>query len=407
MKQFKMLVSKIAIALIALLSIFVKLAYPVSADGGDDRIVVYAQVPDDWKNPCVWAWDDDGNSAFDMWPGGEMEEDKDNEGWNYIYIPSWANHIILNANKGEVQADEIVLDEAVNTWVIVNASDDVSVTTDKLTTGDIPEYVEKFAVHVRVADSWGIPFLQGTLEDGTAAFDKEPGKEMVLDASNWYTANIPVSATSITVISNDGESKTEDIRIDAAQVWVSVEADGTYEFSYKDPEKAAAPNITVHVTTPGDWDTPCLWAWSAPDGTGVYSTWPGEAFEEGDNGWLIKEVPGWVNSIIVNACDGSVQTSDISIDSGVDVWVVVTDKDTYDVYYEEPEVTTGNADNADEAEKETDTAGIDNSADGQEVAGAKRDGNSTGNALPMVGGIAGVVAVAGAGVFLTKRKSRQ
>ena len=246
------------------------------------------------------------------------------------------------------------------------------------TTGDIPEYVEKFAVHVRVDDSWGVPFLQGTLEDGTAAFDKEPGKEMVLDAANWYTASIPVSATSIMVISEDGESKTEEIKIDAAQVWVSVEADAAYEFSYVDPDKAAAPNITIHVIAPSDWEKPCLWAWSAPDGTGVYSTWPGEAFEEGENGWLIKEVPGWVNSIIVNACDGSVQTADISIDSGVDVWVVVTDKDTYDVYYEEPE-----------------------------VAGAKRDNNSTGNALPMVGGIVAVAAVAGAGAFIAKRKSRQ
>ena len=406
MKQFKMLVSKLAIALIVFAAVVAKLSASVVAAGGDNEmIVIYAQVPNDWENPCVWAWDNDGNSAFDMWPGGEMEEDKDNAGWNYVYIPSWANHIIINANGGEVQADEIVLEEAVNTWVTIAAPDDASISTEQLTEGDIPEYVEKFPVHVRVDESWGVPAIQGTLEDGTQAFDDSNGKVMTLDATDWYTANIPVTAKSITVSSEDGKSSTEDIKIDAAQVWVSVEADGTYDFSYVDPEKAAAPNITVYVIAPSDWEKPCLWAWSAPDGTGVYATWPGEAFEEGENGWLYKEVPGWINSIIVNANDGTVQTADISIDSGVDVWVVVTDKDNYEVYYEEPEVAIDTADAADASEGSSDSTEAASSE--AEVAGAKRDGGSNGSSLPLIGGTIALalVAAAGTGTYIAKKKS--
>lgn len=65
-----------------------------------DRNAFYVQVPADWESPCVWAWDSDGNNAFEAWPGEEMEADPENEGWYYIWLPSFANHVIVNANDG-------------------------------------------------------------------------------------------------------------------------------------------------------------------------------------------------------------------------------------------------------------------------------------------------------------------
>lgn len=38
----------------------------------EERNALYVQVPEDWENPCVWAWDSDGNNAFTAWPGEEM-----------------------------------------------------------------------------------------------------------------------------------------------------------------------------------------------------------------------------------------------------------------------------------------------------------------------------------------------
>ena len=55
--------------------------------------------------------------------------------------------------------------------------------------------------------------------------------------------------------------------------------------------------------------------------------------------WLTKEIPGWVNSIIVNGNEGSVQTTDISIETQKDVWVVVNGPEDYTVSYEEPEIS--------------------------------------------------------------------
>ena len=49
----------------------------------EERNALYVQVPDDWADPCVWAWDSDGNNAFTAWPGEEMEADAANDGWYY------------------------------------------------------------------------------------------------------------------------------------------------------------------------------------------------------------------------------------------------------------------------------------------------------------------------------------
>ncbi|MCI7171638.1 starch-binding protein, partial [bacterium] len=175
-----------------------------AAEADETKVAINVKVPDDWQNPCVW-------------------------------VPDWANHVIVNANAGEVQTGELVLDGK-DAWITVSDADNTEVSYDAQTTGDTPEYTEKFLIHAKVDDSW---------------------------------------------------------------------------------------------------ENPNLWAWSAPDGTNAFASWPGEALEE-NNGWLTKEIPGWVNSIIVNGNDGSVQTSDISIETEKDVWVVVTDAENYEVTYEEP-----------------------------------------------------------------------
>lgn len=306
-----------------------------AAEADETKVAINVKVPDDWQNPCVWAWDEDGNNAFEAWPGEECEATPDNEGWYYVWVPDWANHVIVNANAGEVQTGELVLDGK-DAWITVSDADNAEVSYDAQTTGDTPEYTEKFLIHAKVDDSWENPNLWAwSALDGTNAFEAWPGKAMTAGEDGWYTAKAPTWVNSIIINANNGDVQTEDLSIDPAEIWVTVAEDGTADFSYTDPEKAEIPNVTVHVKAPSDWENPNLWAWSAPDGTNAFASWPGEALEE-NNGWLTKEIPGWVNSIIVNGNDGSVQTSDISIETEKDVWVVVTDAENYEVTYEEP-----------------------------------------------------------------------
>ena len=55
-----------------------------------------------------------------------------------------------------------------------------------------------------------------------------------------------------------------------------------------------------------------------------------------DGDWYTIEVPGWINSVIINANEGSVQTADLSVEVGKDVWIVVSDAENATVSYEEP-----------------------------------------------------------------------
>ncbi len=202
---------------------------------------------------------------------------------------------------------------------------------------------------------------------------------MTAGEEGWYTTKVPTWVNSLIVNANAGEVQTEDISVDPSELWLTVAEDGTYEISYVDPALADIPNITVYVKTPTDWNTPNLWAWSAPDGTNVFTTWPGEALEENGD-WLTKEIPGWVNSIIINGNEGEVQTSDISIETGKDVWVVVSSADEYEVYYEEPEVA-------------------DVSSEGSE--------SSSSSNLPIVGGVAAaVIVVGGVTAFAINKKKK-
>ena len=219
------------------------------------------------------------------------------------------------------------------------------------------------------------------------------------DGDGWYSAKVPVWVNSIIVNGNEGSVQTADISIDPAELWVTVDAEGTYDFSYVDPNKAAIPDVTVHVMAPADWSTPCLWAWSAPDGTNVYTTWPGEALEEGENGWLTKTIPGWVNSVIVNGNEGSVQTTDITVEAGKDIWLVVTDGENFELTYEEPVVEAAAEEamtEAAEAEEETSIAAAEETVENEEG----------GNGAVIAVIIVVLAAVAGGAVVVAKKNKK-
>ncbi|MBQ6806058.1 MAG: starch-binding protein [Lachnospiraceae bacterium] len=374
-------------------------AFPMTVLAEEERTAVYVQIPQDWENPCAWAWDADGNNAFEAWPGGELEIDSANEGWYYVWLPSWATHVIINANEGNVQTEELILEEK-DAWITVNAADSVEISYEKMTTGDAPEYVEKFVIHAKVDESWETPCLWAwSAPDGTNAFEAWPGIEMKEDENGWYSAKAPIWVNSIIVNANEGGVQTEDISIDPAEVWVTVDAEGAYDFSYTDPDKEEVPNVTVHVMAPTDWESPCLWAWSAPDGTNVYTTWPGETLEESENGWLTKEIPGWVNSIIVNGSEGTVQTTDISVETGKELWVVVSGPEEYEVSYEEPVIDA----TTEEAVQE-DTANDIEEAQEAETVSEETPVEKGNNTIVVIIVIAVVAVIAGVVIVINKKK---
>ncbi|MCD7761949.1 MAG: starch-binding protein [Lachnospiraceae bacterium] len=303
-----------------------------------EMVSVVVQVPDDWASPCVWAWADDGTNAFESWPGEEMELLE--EGWYYTYVPDYVQNIIISANNDTdtpVQTEGLVVEAGTAVWISVAEDASAEAFYEVQNSAEIPEYVETFIVHAYVPLSWEtVNMWAWSAPDGTNAFEAWPGESMEEGEDGWFTAKAPTWVNSLIINGNEGSVQTEDITIEGQELWITVYKDLTYELAYEDPEKDVE-NITVYAQVPEDWESPCCWAWSAPDGTNAFTSWPGEAMTEED-GWYAIEVPGWINSVIINGNEGAVQTSDLSVDTGVDVWVIVTDAENAEVYYEEPVV---------------------------------------------------------------------
>ena len=365
------------------------------AAGEDEMVAVAVKTPEGWEVPCLWAWADDGTNAFAAWPGEEMEPL--DGGWYYAYVPGFVQNIIVNANNDAetpVQTEGITVEAGKEVWLTIGEDATAEIAYESQARIEIPEYVEKFVVHAYVPLDWKTANLWAwSAPDGTNAFDAWPGLALKEGEDGWFTGKAPVWINSIIVNGNEGTVQTEDVSVEGKELWITVYEDLTYDLVYEDPNKTAE-NITVRAKVPSDWTDPCLWAWSAPDGTNAFASWPGETLtQEGD--WYSIQAPGWINSVIVNANEGSVQTTDLSVEPGKDIWVVVNGPEDAVVSYEEPADEPASVETAEPAPSEEPAPTAE-----PESAG----GSNTGL---IVGGAAAAVAVVGGGVALAMSKKKK
>lgn len=308
-----------------------------SSAADEEMIPVMVKTPESWDAPNLWAWADDGTNAFASWPGEAFKPLA--EGWHYLYVPAFVQNVIVNANQGTdaaAQTEGIAVEAGKAVWITVAEDGSAEVSYEAQLRGEIPAYVEEFTVHAYVPLSWKTVNLWAwSAPDGTNAFASWPGAALSEGADGWFTGKAPVWVNSIIINGNEGTVQTEDISIEGREFWITVYEDLSYELAYEDPNKAVE-NVSMHAKMPADWAAPHCWAWSAPDGTNAFTSWPGEALSEGEDGWYTLEVPGWINSIIINANEGTVQTSDLDVEKGKDLWIVVSDAANAEVFYEEP-----------------------------------------------------------------------
>lgn len=393
---------------IALFLCLTCLTLPALAAEGEEMVPVMVSVPEGWGTPNVWAWADDGTAAFASWPGEEMEVLA--EGWYYTYVPAFVQNLIINANQGAdnaVQTADMAVEAGKEVWITVAEDLTVEISYEAQLRGEVPAYVEKFIVHAYVPLSWKtVNMWAWSAPDGTTAFDAWPGFAMTEGEDGWFTGKAPTWINSLIINGNEGTVQTEDISIEAKELWITVYEDLTYDLVYEDPNKAV-DNITVHAMVPADWSAPSCWAWSAPDGTNAFANWPGEALtQEGD--WYVLEIPGWINSIIINANEGTVQTADLSVEAGKDLWVVVTAADNAVVTYEEPAELPAPAEPETPAEEPSEAPAEEPEvpADPEAPAAEPEVPAQKSSAGLIIGIVAAVaVAAAAAGIIIKKKKN--
>ena len=115
-----------------------------------------------------------------------------------------------------------------------------------------------------------------------------------------------------------------------------------------------------------------------------------------DGDWYTIQVPGWINSVIINGNEGTVQTTDLSVEAGKSIWIVVTDAENAVVSYEEPAAEAAPVETAAETTKAP-------AAATEPASAAEENGSNTG---VIIGVVAAVVVLGGAAVVLARKKKK-
>ncbi len=189
-------------------------------------------------------------------------------------------------------------------------------------------------VHASVPASWNNPGAWAWNEDRNV-FDAWPGEPMEPDG-DWYTIQIPDWAGFFIVNANNGSVQTEDLPIEPGrEVWITVYEDGSADVAYEAPA-ARVPDpgmVFIHAAVPAGWTAPGAWAWTGE--RNVFDAWPGEPMEPDGRAYIIQ-VPDWTANFIVNANNGGVQTEDLPIEPGREVWITVHANSSAEVAYARP-----------------------------------------------------------------------
>ena len=240
---------------------------------------------------------------------------------------------------------------------------------------------DTYTVYVQVPDSWGTPYIWAWGDSGVGKkFRDWPGDIMNDDGNGVYSYTLEDKYYNL-VISDNGSTQTKDLMVNGTDVEIIVSSNGSCLVNFLEGNQTEWENgITVTVSIPSEWENPYIWAWDDTKGD-VYANWPGAVMTlSGDK--YIAELPDWVTGVIINANNASVQTVDISVESGKDIWLQVNSTNDVIVDYSGEVVEELGDDNA---EEDTTTVADDGSTANNESTTAQsvdKNDNNKGNDKP-------------------------
>lgn len=328
-----------------------------------EGFAIYAKVPETWTKPNVWGWKDggDGINAFPSisWPGKAMIADTANAGWYYLTVPSYVNHVIINANQGSDTAiqSEAAEIESKNVWFSSFASTEVAAEGSepaktiytitpgytKETTGEVKAYEPMNYAYVYIPNDWKSAKMYGVKGQENAV-----ELALTLQTDGWFTELVSYNydyyyltngGTGTALKTSANIITKTDIGVNPFYVVVKDEKDATSGL-YKIDLTYTKPTINVktyllHASVPASWTEPHIWAWNNASGTGAFTTWPGEKLEASGD-FFDYNVPTFCDAIIIN--DGGVQngvkgdsvlqTTDLKDVEAKECWVRIGEANT-------------------------------------------------------------------------------
>ncbi len=228
-------------------------------------------------------------------------------------------------NKENVDALDKTVDRLIG--YVTSGSVSAGSSTNTENTPPAADPVSCITIHAYVDAQWSAPCCWAwNSKTGEDVFEAWPGQAMTRSGDH-YVIQVPATTDYFIINANQGSIQTADVQIETGKdVWIYLDGEGYGRFSQDGPlEIPDEPpvyedTVTVYAFVPDHWSAPCCWAWS--DEADAFSAWPGLLMTAGD-GLYTCEIPTWSEYIIINANTGTVQTEDLPITPGKDVWVSI------------------------------------------------------------------------------------
>ena len=422
---------KRTLAILCVIACLCALCVPAMAAG---TITVY--VKSSWSQVNLYCWE---NGDMSTWPGTAMTKGADGL-WS-LEIPAGSYTNVI-ANDGTNQTADLKMDGSADCWIDADAG--VVYTDSAFSTpfgggastpstglnslalvgtgipgvgewnpgdpaGDMVKVSEGVYTKVIAAlagttmkfkiagnDAWDDAYNFGAGEDGVSvAYGTK------IDLTNGGGSK-DITLTTV----NDGNVKfTIDLTGEIPTLLVE-ETDEPVTEVPDAPDVPAIPEgekITVYVKFPDDWKGACVWAWKDGVGDADPSGWPGTlTLVKGDNGWWSVQVPNWVEGVLVHGNGASVQTPDMQIEAGKDVWInAYTDYKNPVFSYEEITIIDPPADGGNVEVTVRPTKGLNT-----DEAKAETKGQDLTVLLAIVGSVV-IIAIAAVVVIVLKNKQKK
>lgn len=380
------------LAMLCVIACLFALAVPALAA---DTVTVHAYVPEGWSDVRVWAWDDsDKNPTSAAWPG-DLVMTKGADGWYTVEVPYGYANMLINANGGAAQTDDIKgIDLSKEIWIVCGdrshefyTSKPANVNVGGGNNGGDSGNAGGSGIDVSALNSMalvgtGIPGV-GEWNPGDAAGDMTKVSNGVFSKVIAVTAgtamqfkmaandswdggaNLGAAEEGVVValgqkvdLINDGGSKdlsftaSKDCNLKFTVTIVDGAASLVVEETDEEPStnpggSTGAPivpdgeGITVYARVPASWSVVLLWAWDDNDNNVVPgASWPGNlVMTKGDDGWYSVRIPlGYTNMLVTNG-SGEQCTDLKGLEAGKDIYIdALTDLNNPVAYYEKVEI---------------------------------------------------------------------